>query len=316
MSVPAVFEDHYLFTTMSKGTHDLGRPMRSMPVEDALAQQFVRNNPMRTRNHIVVDLDNPAGYLAVQRAVHRGLAQPNYLLQNKATRHFHVGWFLTEPVTFSDAARPRPQAFFRDVQHRLTASLPEGDHAYKNYAMRGPLFPGHELYEVHSSTFTLADLMDSTRPLVDTTVTRTGFGTVWDETMRNQSLFDALRTWAYPMRANFTDRTQWRKAVFLRGKEINARFAYPLSDSELNSTCKSVEGWVWTRYTGGSSEAANRAREIGLAVRREKAEETKKKIVFLRSQGWGRHDIAEHLGIKVSALDARLSRMRKEGWSV
>jgi len=154
---------------------------------------------------------------------------------------------------------------------------------------------------------------------------------------RNIETFDRLRYWAYQAMAEYRcgAREAWDEVVNARALAIAAEVraahagaSHPYTDSEALDTAKSVAGWVWSRYDGGSltrvraDTAARREvdRQRALAARRERgavprevwlAEVQRRRVAAatLRALGVAVHEIARRLSAGVSTVHRWLSEL-------
>jgi hypothetical protein len=144
--------------------------------------------------------------------------------------------------------------------------------------------------------------------------------------------------WAYAAIAEYRcgSRETWDEVVDARAQviavEVRAAHpaaSHPFSDQEVSATAKSVAGWVWSRYDGGSltrvrADAAVRRendRKRDLAARRERgcvprdvylAEVQRRRVAAstLRGLGVAIEEIARRLGAGVRSVHRWISEIR------
>ena len=155
---------------------------------------------------------------------------------------------------------------------------------------------------------------------------------------RNVETFDRLRYWAYGAIAEYRcgSREMWDEVVEARAQAIAVEVraahpaaSHPFSDQEVSASAKSVAGWVWSRYDGGSltrvrADVAVRRendRKRDLAARRERgcvprdvylAEVQRRRVAAstLRGLGVAIEEIARRLGAGVRSVHRWIAEIR------
>ena len=117
--------------------------------------------------------------------------------------------------------------------------------------------------------------------------------------MRNVTLFDSVRFWAYSVPRG-QDLEAWTRRVRIHALEQNRRFPEPLDASEVKATAYSISTWCWSgggaRWHFDHSSAAQRRRGLKSGkVRRARNTERDAAIVAAVEAGQSMRSVArEH----------------------
>ncbi len=140
---------------------------------------------------------------------------------------------------------------------------------------------------------------------------------------RNIETFDRLRHWAYASIGEYRcgPGTTWDEVVNARALAIAAEVrathpaaSHPFSDQEAVATAKSVAGWVWSRYDGGSltrvraDTAARRAadRKRALETRRERGSVAREEYLAAVQRRREEASRLRGLGVAIEEIACRL----------
>lgn len=104
----------------------------------AIQKRFVQTNPRAMVAAVVVDIDRPSAVMDALARPHEHPA-PSWVIETD--RGAHVGWWLADPVTRTDAAHEKPLRYLARVQEGLRRSL-DADPAYSGFITRNPTFAG------------------------------------------------------------------------------------------------------------------------------------------------------------------------------
>lgn len=217
---------------------------------DALERRFIQTNPAAMVAALVVDIDRPS---AVMDALGRPRAHPDPSWVIETPRGAHVGWWLADPVTRTDAAHERPLRYLARVQEGLIRSL-DADPAYAGFITRNPVRPdlgpgevlwgtahAYELHELRTSS------MPSQLPRKPAT-TRSDLG-------RNCALFEHGRIEAYRLYremgypgADALYRPMISHLTSLNGI-LPEKAGGPLPDAEVRGIAHSISTWTARRHS-------------------------------------------------------------------
>ena len=203
---------------------------------------------------LVFDCDHPG---AAKLALYdRDIPQPNWIVTNPATRHFHAAYALANPVHKYEAARLKPLIKLRQISEFYSHAL-SADQGYVDTLTRNPapLIPTGDLTKWgRAEGYELAELAEFIpfgwrAPVASTT----GIG-------RNVDLFRDLIRWA-GREANAG--TAALTAALIRNQE----FDVPLPMVEVLATAASVERYrrKWTAH--GWHKAAWRAKQAARSAK-------------------------------------------------
>lgn len=236
---------------------------------------------------IITDRDRPE---ADRIADVLGLPLPSWVAINPHTTTGHIVYALKDPVPLTDAARRPPVNLLARIEHGL-ADVLDGDPGYTgvltknpNHFMHptlwGPQEARYGLRELASALDTLGALPNPRNPRKN--VQRSAVG-------RNVALFDETRDWAYKAVRRFwgAPEREWEAAVRAYAWSTNETrigndfSCGPLPWQEVRYLAKSVEDWVWERFTPEAFTARQSAlgKKAGLVSGRSRRENTRGKFL-------------------------------------
>jgi hypothetical protein len=250
-----------------------------------------------------------------------GVAEPSFIVVNPTNGHAHViyllrGWVRTDGSSDSDLAAVR---YLVAIERAYTRAL-HADAGYAGLVTHNPFHADFNAVSGRDEPYSLTELaafVELPRIVYRRAAEIRTNG-------RNVELFDRLRFWAYAQISEYRcgPRDTWDDVVAAQAiaiaAEVRAAHAaatHPYTDAEALDTGKSVAGWVWLRYVGGS---LTRVR-AETAARREKRR--KRNLLARRERGAVPRDVwldqaqqrrlAAHklrgLGVAVAEIARRLS---------
>ena len=134
--------------------------------------------------------------------------------------------------------------------------------------------------------------------------------------LRNVTLFDAVRFWAYSVpRGQGLD--AWTRRVRVYALEQNRRFLDPLDESEVKQTAYSISTWCWSgggaRWHFDHSSTAQRRRALKLGrIRRARNATRDAAIVAAVEAGHSMRSVAREHGLTHRAVRLVLDRVDTE----
>lgn len=243
-------------------TNNLDDGVRRLPRDRALAHRYIETGPGAMTICVVIDVDHPN---AVLRAFEKPSdhPKPSWVAEGP-TGHAHVGWWLTEPVTRTDAGRQAPIRYLARTAEGLRRSL-DGDPAYTSLLTRCPVAPGAEVIWGTDRSYSLRELgtIHTPRQLPRKPERSHGFG-------RNCTMFDTARQNVYGLHDPDQPFAEWQRLVMQHCHAANSEFPEPLPFSEVTASARSISKWVrdtfvskkeWHRRqgkVGGQRSGANR----------------------------------------------------------
>jgi transposase len=240
------------------------------------------------------------------------------------------GWVRTDGSSDSDLAAVR---YMVAIERAYTRAL-RADAGYAGLVTHNPFAACYETHSGRDEPYSLRELaafVDLPRmvPRRSTEIRTDG---------RNVETFERLRHWAYAQISEYRcgPRDTWNEVVDARALAIAAEVraahpaaAHPYGDAEALDTAKSVAGWEWMRYVGGSltrvrADTAVRResdRQRAIAARRERGEvprdvylaEVQRRRTAantLRGLGVSVVEIAHRLGASIRSVHRWISEIR------
>lgn len=233
-----------------------------LPAAEAIKRAHIAPNSRSLAWALTFDVDRPEAGAAWLDA---DLPQPNWIAQNPANGHAHLGYALLAPVSRSLLSRGCPQRYMARIQHAMTQGL-RADRAYTHFLTKTP---GHARWRTiwgRQQPYSLDELRralpeDLPLPRKISRREAVGFG-------RNVSLFDSLRAWAYRARLEYSRFEAWQDACLCHAQALNT-FAAPLPFSELRSTARSVAKWTWANISPAGFAERQAQRQARQAAKRQ-----------------------------------------------
>ena len=225
---------------------------RHLPRVPALRRAYVDPNPAGQVWAMVFDIDRPGAAVAWDDA---DMPAPNWVAENPANGHAHLGYILAAPVSRSDASRGKPLRYLARIECAMTNAL-DADRTYSHRLTKNPGHPRWRTLWERGAPYELDELRDylpNNLPLRIPRAEAVGEG-------RNVTLFDGLRYWSYRHRLAFNVYDAWHAACRQRARALNEFFRCPLPDREAMHTAKSVAKWTWVRISAEEFAAIQAAR--------------------------------------------------------
>lgn len=247
---------------------DLKAGIYRMSRSSALGLRYIEANPHAISNLLVVDVDHDD---ALMRAMwDRKDWLPNAVIENPQNGHAHAVWALAEPVTRTEYARRKPLAYAAAVTEGLRRST-DGDKAYSGLITKNPTHPAWDGHWLTDHLYSLAEL--------DFWLSENGYmpPKSWQRTKRNKpvglsrncTLFETVRTWAYPLasairwssgheHASRADNHLLMNELTRKASELNTEFSEALPASETTAIVRSIHKWILTDFTGWTESLSHK----------------------------------------------------------
>ena len=130
---------------------------------------------------------------------------------------------------------------------------------------------------------------------------------------RNQSLFDAVRHFAYPLprgRGGPAMYAQWGRFIQDYAAACNGEFAVPLSDGDVAKTARSVARFCWANPSFGKPadpgrrdrDVQRRRSRLGVLARQRRVVERNRTIRAMREGGLGVRAIGREMALSASQV--------------
>lgn len=278
-------------------------------LEHALRQPYIQANPPHLRVWSIYDVDRPYAALAWESA---NLPPPAWSACNTENGHAHLVYGLTVPVLVdSPDLRQKPLKYLCAVESAFREKL-QADSGYTGLITKNPAYPDWRILRGPRMSFDLGELaeyVDLERFAPKRKPELIGLG-------RNITLFDSVRTYAYPIIKGYKRAQQgayvyWQKDLYDHAMSRNGDYPNPLHHREVYHVAKSVAKWVWNKFDIAKSDAkfsqlqAYRGRQGGTAsgVSRASANEDKRASArMMRAKGMTLRAIAQTLGVSLGAV--------------
>lgn len=218
----------------------------------ALSHPHIAPNPRALVWCSVYDVDRPGA--AIDWDDDCLAPPPNWIAENPANGHAHLGYILTAPIPRTPAARVRPVRTLARIEHGLTVKL-GADRAYSHHLTKTPMHPRWRTTWPRIAPYDLDELRSWLPDHLPLPTAREAVGVG-----RNVSLFTFCRAWAYRARLSYARRDPW-EAACLRYCEGHNTFPAPLPPSEVRSIARSVARWTWTRFSAEAFSERQRLRQ-------------------------------------------------------
>ncbi len=227
------------------------------PADQAINKTFIQLNPPVLRHWLVFDVDRQYGAYAWEWA---NLPPPNWAAINPKNSHAHLVYLLAAPILTTVDGLRHPLRFAAAVEAAMRWAL-KADHGYSGLLTKNPFHERWRTLEFHHNGYLLNELAEYVElPHKDQTLPDCpNLGL-----LRNLTLFDELRTWAYSWVLKFKDSgatlDYWAQALMMRADAINRGFPVPLHEAEVRAVVRSVAKWVWRQFSDAAFREIQRAR--------------------------------------------------------
>lgn len=233
------FSQHYL-PTRPLASKNFQHGVRRIVREKALTSNFkyLEANPNFSKNIIAIDYDKDDSSFGLSEALEEGLPTPNIFIENPATSHAHLLYFIKTGV---GGGSEKAENYFKYVKGSLTENF-GGDLGYSNKFIRSPFYHPSTLLE--DRLYTLKELDAYSHTLSSKTPFKThskaSESILSKASGRNVSAFEILRKKAYRFYGKYYDSFLLQEYLFEEAKEIQASFKTPLSPAEIKGIVKSI----------------------------------------------------------------------------
>jgi hypothetical protein len=209
----------------------------------ALRMKHIQLNPPVLRHWLLFDIDQPAAALIWEKA---NLPPPNWIAVNRMNAHAHCGYLLAQPVVTSADGRDHPLRYAAAIESAFNIRL-TADPSYSGLIAKNPLHPAWKTQHLHSHPYSLNELAEWV-----TLTKKPSPPLLCSGLLRNVSLFDSLRYWAYRTVLQFKKAGSffdlWRAALLKEAEVMNLKFPAPLPANEVRSIAKSIAKWTWRQF--------------------------------------------------------------------
>ncbi len=222
--------------------------------DQALKFPLIQFNHPNYRQWIGIDVDIPFADTDALNQSSAAIAwedaglEPNLIMQNPENGHCHYLYGLEKPIVVPNGPQTKAVKYLSAVTRGLTKAV-GGDYSYSGTLVKNPTHGNWRTMLGRRKLYSLDDI----RPHVELNVAVDKIAA--DTLGRNCALFDTLRFWAYREFHRISHHNALTTLVFHsiceeQARVINATFTYPLPESEVRSTAKSVANYCLTRYRG------------------------------------------------------------------
>ena len=183
-----------------------------------------------------------------------GLPAPNFIVRDPKTGKGHITYAI-ESVCRSPNARKKPLHYLKAIQRTMTRLL-QADSAFSNYVTKNPLSASWVTTWIHDKNYSLSELHEHLPNTLDKAPYRAQMEIEdLDYSMRNHSVFNAVRFWAYK-RVHVYRKTEtelaWEHAVLDQACAIAEHIVCPirgrLGANEIACIARSIARWTWHHY--------------------------------------------------------------------
>lgn len=301
---------------------------RILPALKAIEFRHIQPNHPVIKFRLVFDLDRPTGCgLWSPLFVHEdaGLPPPNWVAINPESGNGHVGYELEVPVRMDDELR-KAARYLAAIEQVYGIKL-NADPSYSGHLCKNPLNPHWGTDWLTLTPYSLDDLAEfvnlsgikfGTKKTVSNNECFSG--------MRNCTIFDELRKWAYKSVRQFWTPgglDMFRAAALLKAEMLNCQlfFGNQLNHAEVKSIAKSVATWTWKKMSPDKfrefvaathtpemqSERGKKGNLKSVEVRSAKSSLRRSQAIKLASeQGMGIREIAREMDVSPGSVSSWL----------
>lgn len=318
-----------------RSSDDLTNGTKVRKVEASLEKKFIEVNPKWLWKLMVFDFDMPNAREHIYDLIGRGLMpEPTYVTVNPVSTHAQVGFFIDGFVRKDVVSRKDRiwtgkslveipgfildtpgTKWFSALRRKLTMSW-GADINFTNGTMRNPLHPDQQTRWMRGQEYNMSYL----KQFVSVSSVEVAKMISKNETEavgRNHGVFNGAKAWAYDNARNFQTFEEFIRALAAIAMELNDENDDPMGRREVESIVESIQKWTWIRF-GPTGYAAWRAKAHSSERQSENAkkrwgnskDERNEKILSMVEQGLSNQDIADELGISLTAAKAAKSRAK------
>lgn len=283
----------------------------------ALAMRYTEAAPQNYKNLFVLDFDSPTAAWDIKSAVWDDgvIPEPNFVTVNPASEHAHAGWFI-EGFLHTEKAKAYGNHIFRGLR-----AVSGSDEAYNGRLMRNPLHANQWTSWGTDHLYSLAEL-DAFASKARLAPTRNDDDLLADfDTLgggRNDTTFNLLRTWAYPLRKEYADYDAWETAVLTHARETHDYLYHSseqLTERELTTIARSVAKWVWAKLPPKSVQVARfseiQGERSAQAAHVRNAQSRHEAALACIESGMTAREVGENFGLSKDAAKKLIRRARQ-----
>ena len=232
----------------------------------ALDYPYIQPNDPFNAKWLVFDID--LGHQSFFAFDDANLPPPNLIIQNPDNGNCHLFYGLKTAVWTKGTGSKKAENYLNAIKRAMTEKL-GADKAYSGLISKNPFHSRwrttERLVDVSYELDDLADYLEldsikTIKPRIEPLEAENG---------RNDCLFNTLRKYAYKnvtrVKRNHHFEA-WTRELDNQASTINQTFADPLPLNEIRHTVKSVEKWVWNRYTA-TKQKRDTLKGAGLTLR-------------------------------------------------
>lgn len=312
MSLIAIYQD--LLPDYLPVMREKGKPTVWLPKLKAIQYERFCGH-FDDRHFLIVDHD-----CSPKRAENLYDLEPNLAIYNvqKPERH-QAFWKIKDPVHCQPTARTsKPYRYLRAIEAAYDAKYGADIH-FSRHIHKNPIWWAADTDWRHDREYTLSELAE----VVDLQPhrIRQGKRLVTDKGSRNATLFNDLRNWAYPNALNAQetmDYDEWHSIIVTRAISYNT-FDNPLPLNEVINLARSVAEFTYFRYRQQGAAITDSYRELqakrgSIGGKKSKGggrppvidSENAQRIELMLSMQYGKKEIAERLGVSLSAIERHI----------
>jgi hypothetical protein len=212
----------------------------SMPKEKALNCKYIDPNNLGYNRVLTIDIDWD---IPIQDFIDR-IPFPNAIVANPENGHVQIMYFLQSRVYVENS---KIMYAYRMVKTTLNRIL-QGDFGFAGRLQKNPLHPAWNTTWFNNDPYYLSDLIEWSMQQ-ELPPFESHYET--DLSSRNETIFDALRKYAYIHNKDLTHENLESYAKYLNSlcHTFGTTIKSPLGDTELRSIIKSVWRFMQNRYT-------------------------------------------------------------------
>lgn len=272
----------------------------------AIKRKYIQANPPHLRVWSIYDLDYSGAAFAWEAA---NLPAPSWAAVNRENGHAHLAYGLSAPVLVdSPDMRQAPMRYLCAVEAAFRTTL-KADLGYSGLITKNPAHPLWKVLRGHTHYYELSYLAE----FIDLKKFTPKNGVKIEEIglMRNVTLFDWLRKWAYKNVRHYKNCglkgwNDWLADCNMKALERNGEFINHLDGREVWHITKSVAKWTYRTFDIDASDAkfsklqAHRGAKGGKASGESRLMVNEDKRVtarLMRVHGTSQQTIADELGV-------------------
>lgn len=267
----------------------------------ACKNKYIQFNQPNIKQYLVFDCDHQKGLDLLEG---ENLPTPNIFISNPKNGHSHIFYSLETPVSTGEFSHLKPISYLAKIKHELTEKL-QADRNYQGFISKNPLSDFWRVEEFRQENYSLnelADYFDLPKKLPQKALT-VAEG-------RNCHIFDTVRYIAYSSVLKFrmtSNLEQFSKYINQECHNLNNNFPQKLTDNEIKCISKSISKWVWSKYTGRTTDEqfSNKQRakqKLTTIALNKKSEAKRNEAQELSNNGYSQREIANLLEVSQKSI--------------